>query len=220
MFAAACMMMSCGPSRFVRPLDEGRTRYQVSTGVFRFDPESSNSSDGESIVSMISGASVGFGHGINDDLTAFTAIYPGFLFGGSLYLEMGAVAGILTPSGQGFGLSISPRTHFGLGFSEGLFRSSPEPIALQVVILPQLDLNVYYEMKSIRPFVGVGMFLPFAGSDDKISVEMTPMLHAGLALKSRTNEITIELQTNVQTINEVGSRRVGDLGLSVSISGR
>lgn len=213
----ACGLVSCGPSRFVRPIGEGESRFQASSGVFRIEEEN-GSNEAFPIIAMLSGASVGYGFGVTESLTAWTAFYPGFLFGGALYAEIGSVAGILTPSGKGFGLSVSPRTHLGLQFGEGLFGNSSRES--QTIIIPQVDLNAYYEFQSTRPYVGVGMYLPLMGSKDKIDVDMEPMLHAGLALKSRSSEVSFEIVTHAQSIDEIGTSRRGRYGFSVSITTR
>jgi hypothetical protein len=174
--------------------------------------------DETNYLAMLGGSSIAIANGVTEDLTAWVALYPAFIFGGTLYGEIGTVAGLLTPYSHGFGMSVSPRMHIGVGFAASIFDGGGRQ-EVETILLPQVDMNVYYESRSTRPYIGASMFLPFLGRNNKLNFETDPSLQFGFTLKSRSTEMTFELKTNLQTIDDDGDFRRKLYGLSFSVAG-
>jgi hypothetical protein len=210
LIALSCSLISCGPTRYIKPLEEGKTRLQVSSGVMPIG-QSSGESGNLSFLAFLGGASVGVGHGITEDLTGWAAIYPGAFFTRAIYGEIGVLAGVLNPKAEGFGVSVSPRMHLSAQFAD-------HPAGSGVVnFMPQVDANIYYDFTKIRPHAGVSMLMPFKQNDR--SFRMTPTLQFGTTLKARSTDLILEFKLGVQTIDGSANFLDGIYGLSLSING-
>jgi hypothetical protein len=215
--AVALTITSCGPSRVIRPIREGDTRLQISTGVAPI-PISENdfSNQGEySVLALIFGTSASVVYGINEELSGWAAMYPAFLFFGNISGEIGAVGGLVQPKTEGFGLSISPRMHFSIQLARTYFGSGGEGA---LVLVPQIDLAGYYETKSARPFLGVSTYFPplTGGGQMDFDERFIPSINLGVSLKSRKTEFMIELKGLFIPFQDQGYRMSG-LGIGFSM---
>ena len=126
MLLGLMLFSSCAPTRFVRPLDRGRSAVTAHFGgpLAKF---------GGAVI-PVPMTSLTFGHGFSDKFTGFAGLQTTSLAFRVLHTEIGGTLGLQKPNGWVPGISTSATAHMMIGLKEGAFRFYPE-----------IDANLYWE---------------------------------------------------------------------------
>lgn len=125
-FFLALNFISCGPSRFVTPLEQGEKALGVSLG----GPIINIPGLATIPIPM---SSITYGQGRSDDLTLYGSWFTTAAVFGTLQMELGGTYRIWEHEDKNYGFSVSPAANFALDFFE--FNSK---------LWPQLDANFYW----------------------------------------------------------------------------
>jgi hypothetical protein len=195
MVLLACVsLQSCGPSWSVKPHPKGKTAIHLRTGLFTVPKEYD---DGFSSMGFMTGGSVGVGYGLTEWLSPWVAAYPFLMFQGIPYGEVGLLTGIVTPEDHGFGISVNPHLHVSSRF-----------------VIPQADVDLYYESRSLRPYVGASYYKPLWLVEDSVGNYYAPTLNAGVVCKTDNAQMGIDLRFPIRRLFRLqGDPDVGQFGL-------
>ena len=129
---------SCMPSRIVRPLDKG----QKAIGAHLGGPMIGFS--GTTIPMPFT--SIMYAQGVSDKTTVFGSLHTTSLLFGVIQTDMGACYNVVYSDSLKLGLSVTPAINLAYDKWEGNFKA-----------WPQLDVNVYWDIKPKKSFLYVGV---------------------------------------------------------------
>ena len=128
----ALILFSCGPTRFVEPLNPGKKAITASLG----GPLINVPGIGTIPIPF---TSIGFGYGVNANTTVHGAIFPTAAIFGTYQFEMGLTRSLWQSNSKHMGVTIIP----GFNFATDRFEWNSK-------LWPQLDVNYYWKYKYNR----------------------------------------------------------------------
>jgi hypothetical protein len=134
---AICLICSCAPTRFVKPLDKGQKAVNLSLGgpIINY----------HDLPIPMPFLTATYGYGIDSSLTGFGSLNITSALYGNLQLELGATKRLLKQKGRIPGISINPVANI-------IYRSKDA-----AKFYPELDVNAYWDYNKGRNFFYVGI---------------------------------------------------------------
>jgi hypothetical protein len=176
------LLASCAPTHYVRPLQQGEVAITGTLGGSVFT--------NFGYPMPVPNTTIGAGYGITDKLTGYASLYPTSMAFGVLQFDLGAVYGIVEPSGWRPGVSIAP----GLNLAGDVWES-------RFKVWPQLDANAYWNYGKHRNFVYAGLSSWYElaatrahGQDQPQFI--LPGFQVGHTLSGNRMDFTVELKAN------------------------
>lgn len=175
------LITSCGPSRFVEPLEKGENAISASLG----GPLANV--PGVATIPMPF-TSIGYGRGITNNITAFGSWYSTAAVFGVAQFDAGATVRLLEGPKQKHGVSVTPAFNAALDFYANNFK-----------IWPKLDANYYWKYNNRQQtqddlltkggtpkanlfYAGLGTWFELDGTrahDESQPTRVVPMLNIG-----------------------------------------
>lgn len=131
-----CILCSCAPTRFVKPLDKKQQAVILAVGGPVIDYNN--------LPIPMPILTATYGYGIDSTLTGFTSVNITSALYGNLQLELGVTKRLLKQNGRVPGVSINPVANF-------IYRKGASKL------YPQLDVNAYWDYNRARNFFYVGL---------------------------------------------------------------
>ena len=131
-------LLSCAPSRIVRPLEKGQQTISANVGgpLIGFA--------GTTIPMPLS--SFSYAHGVKDNVTLFGGMHATAMLYGVFQTDIGACIGVLNQDSTKIGLSVNPVLNLAFDKWEGNFKAWPE-----------IDVNVYWQFSPNKSFAYLGI---------------------------------------------------------------
>lgn len=137
-FCLALQFFSCMPSRIVRPYEKNQKSVDIHLGgsLIKFG--------GATIPLPLT--SITYAQGITDKVTLFGSLHTTSLLYGVFQTDIGACYGLYYNEKLRLGFSVTPAVNIAVDRWEGKFK-----------LWPQLDANMYWDIKSKKSFVYLGV---------------------------------------------------------------
>lgn len=132
------LAFSCAPSRFVKPLDKGKSAIGANLGGALFD------FGGATIPMPLT--SITYGYGLKENTTLYGSLHTTSLLFGVGHIDLGAVHQLKAQKGWIPAITFSPAGHLALDRWDGKFE-----------FWPQMDVNMYWHYLQKSNFVYLGL---------------------------------------------------------------
>jgi len=152
-FFLASWLISCAPTRFVKPLEKGQKAISASFG----GPAIHYSK----AILPIPFTTLCYAQGISQSVTGFGALHFTSSLFGNIQSDIGASIKLFEKQ-SGIGISVSPALQIGYSVS------TPKSLRLW----PTLDLNIFYNLKSKKSYIYAGSNVWFELSKYKAHQEL------------------------------------------------
>jgi hypothetical protein len=183
-------MVSCAPSRFVKPLEKGQQALNASLGGPLIGY-------GSAII-PVPMVTATYGYGLDSVLTGFGSLNLTSAFYGNFQIELGVTRQLIRQKGKWPALSVSPVANF-------IYRNKDA-----VKFYPQLDLNAFWEFNQKRNFFYAGVSNWFELSNNKTLEQdqphhwlFTPQI--GQTFVRKNHDFNIEIKAVAINVTNHGS---------------
>ncbi len=210
-YTIVLLLISCAPSRFVKPLQKNENAVSFSFGgpLIHFN----------NIPIPIPISTLCYAHGINNRLTTFGSIHTTSLLFGNFQSDIGAVYSILKNDSI-FGISISPS--FQIAYNIRNLNGFK--------IWPSFDANFYYKIKSSHHYLYFGNsnwfeFSKYRAHNELQPTHILPDLHLGWFTNTKKWNHQFELKYIAPNIHNlpnvvpyIGINHKGSLGIYYNLT--